>query len=197
MHTRVTPCTCHTPVHTRVRVQAWPCTLTHTTLTHTEWVRQYPRHPLCAQAPSCALPLPQAAPSRRGSSGSQRDGRWGPGSLCLLLLGLALQGLPAEPTSTPWRSAVSVPTRPPPPAVTAGGHSTSWAGASLLASGAGVWPPIPPDPSPRWPRQLLPGPQPAHGGGSCSPDGWPGAECTWPLRTGLWGQEKEGGVSLV
>ena len=87
--------------------------------------------------------------------------------LCLLLLGLALQGAASRAHQHSMEIRSECPAPPPPPGVTGGGLATSWAGASLLSIpglGFGL---LFPRPFPQVARTGAPkGPGPAHGGGS-------------------------------
>lgn len=64
--------------------------------------------------------------------------------LCLLLLGLALQGAASRAHQHSMEIRSECPNPPPPPAVTAGGpgHFLGW-GILAKHPGAGVWPPVP------------------------------------------------------
>lgn len=119
--------------------------------------------------------------------------------LCLLLLGLALQGLPAEPTQHSMEIRSECPNPPHPSgAAREGDLATSWAGASLLSIPGWGLASYSPDPSPRWPRQLLPRVPTQHMGRVTAHQmGGLGPRCTWPMRTRAVGTGKEGECVLV
>lgn len=76
--------------------------------------------------------------------------------LCLLLLGLALRGAASRAHQHSMEIRSEYPNPPPPPGVRGGpGHFLSW-GVLANRPRAGGLASCFPDPSPSWPRHLLP-----------------------------------------